>query len=137
MLSTFKTKAIAISKKNHIFALRYKTQQGWGNSFSAKPSPRAPPLGKHPLCFLEANHRDAIWHPFIFPKQCTIQLSTPAEIRGLDRAKTYPNTTFRAYFHTTICCSKKTLVPSADKDIISLAIFLVIAKMFITLSRHD
>ena len=65
------------------------------------------------------------------------ELSTPAEIRGLDRLKTYPNIVFRAYFHTTICHSKKTLVPSGDKDIISLAIFLVIAKMFITLSRHD
>ena len=66
MLSTFTTKAITISKKNHTFALRYKTQQGWGNSFSAKPSPRAPPSGKHPLCFLEAKHRDAARHPFIF-----------------------------------------------------------------------
>ena len=37
-----------------------------GLSFSAKSSPRAPPLGKHPLCILEASHRDAARHPFIF-----------------------------------------------------------------------
>ena len=44
--------ALAVRKKGHF----------------AKPSPLAPPFGKHPLCNLEANHRDAIWHPFIFPR---------------------------------------------------------------------
>ena len=60
--------AIAIAKKNQTFAVRFKTQQGWGNSFSAKPSPRAPPSGKHPLCFLEANHRDAVMASFYISK---------------------------------------------------------------------
>ena len=75
-----RSRSIAISKKNLTFAVRFKTQQGWGNSFSAKPSPRAPPSGKHPLCFLEANHRDAVMASFYISKAVIQYCTNPHTI---------------------------------------------------------